>query len=231
MVGKRFRIAVLLVATAVCAVLAGTANASRDRAAGGRSTSTGTAPATTSRRTAPTYAKSQLSGTDINRPGRRLQRPGVPDAARVGRRARPRPHGRPRVALYAAKGVLQPMDSCVADVKNQYRVGAIKAMTYGGHIYGLPEFTNQMTLIVNQSAFKDCGRAGHRRADEELEAAARDHEEADRSRLERQPDPHRLRPEDRPRSTSRCGPSGSARTSSPRTACKAQLNTRQASPR
>ena len=42
-------------------------------------------------------------------------------------------------------------------MKKQYRVGALKAMTYGGHIYGLPEFTNQITLIVNQSAFKAAG--------------------------------------------------------------------------
>jgi multiple sugar transport system substrate-binding protein len=49
------------------------------------------------------------------------------------------------------------MDSCVKPVKKQYRVGALKAMTYNGHIYGLPEFTNQITLIVNQSAFKSAG--------------------------------------------------------------------------
>ena len=64
---------------------------------------------------------------------------------------------RPRVAQYASKGVLQPMDSCVKPVKKQYRVGAMNAMTYRGHIYGLPEFTNQITLIVNQSAFKAAG--------------------------------------------------------------------------
>ncbi len=34
---------------------------------------------------------------------------------------------------------------------------AIAAMTYKGHVYGLPEFTNQITLIVNQSAFKAAG--------------------------------------------------------------------------
>jgi multiple sugar transport system substrate-binding protein len=30
-------------------------------------------------------------------------------------------------------------------------------MTYGGKVYGVPEFTNQITLIVNQSAFKAAG--------------------------------------------------------------------------
>ena len=71
-------------------------------------------------------------------------------------------------------------------------------MTYNGQIYGLPEFTNQITLIVNQSAFKAAGVADQRGADEELEAAPRDREEADEVRRERQPHPDRLRPEDRP---------------------------------
>ena len=42
-------------------------------------------------------------------------------------------------------------------MKKQYRLGALKAMTYKGHVYGLPEFTNQVTLVVNQSAFKAAG--------------------------------------------------------------------------
>ncbi len=97
------------------------------------------------------------SGTSIQRPAgdfndqvflARLASGDVPDLVRMSR---------PRVAQYASKGVLQPMDSCVKSVKKQYRVGAMNAMTYRGHVYGLPEFTNQITLIVNQSAFKDSG--------------------------------------------------------------------------
>jgi multiple sugar transport system substrate-binding protein len=103
------------------------------------------------------YAKELLSSTTINRPAgdfndqaflTRLASGDIPDLVRMGR---------PRVAQYAAKGVLQPADGCVKTVKSQYRAGALKAMTYGGHIYGLPEFTNQITLIVNQSAFKQAG--------------------------------------------------------------------------
>src|SRR5215207_5852607 len=103
------------------------------------------------------YAKSKLPNTDIKRPAgdfsdqaflTRLASGDVPDLVRMGR---------PRVAQYAAKGVLRQLDACVKPVKGQYRVGALKAMTYGGHVYGLPEFTNQITLLVNQSAFKDAG--------------------------------------------------------------------------
>ena len=157
MVGKKFRLAVLLVATALCAVLAGSANASRDRATAGTLNIYGYGPGDDVQENRATYAKSQLPNTDVNRPAgdfsdqvflTRLASGDVPDLVRMGR---------PRVAVYAAKGVLQPMDSCVASVKKQYRVGALRAMTYGGHIYGLPEFTNQITLITNLSAFKDAG--------------------------------------------------------------------------
>ena len=101
------------------------------------------------------FAKARLPNTDINRPAgdfndqaflTRLASGDVPDLVRMGR---------PRVAQYAAKGVLRPMTACVKPVRAQYRVGALKAMTYKGQIYGLPEFTNQITMIVNQSAFKD----------------------------------------------------------------------------
>jgi multiple sugar transport system substrate-binding protein len=103
------------------------------------------------------YAKDQLAGTTINRPAgdfndqsflTRLASGDVPDLVRMPRTS---------IAGYAARGVLQNVDACVAPVKAQYRAGAMKSMTYAGHIYGLPEFTNQITLIVNQSAFKSSG--------------------------------------------------------------------------
>src|SRR5919112_2097860 len=81
------------------------------------------------------YAKDKLPGVDINRPAgdfndqaflTRLASGDVPDVVRMGR---------PRVAQYAAKGVLRTMDSCVTKaVRAQYRAGAMKAMTYKGHI-------------------------------------------------------------------------------------------------
>jgi multiple sugar transport system substrate-binding protein len=103
------------------------------------------------------YAASQLNGVTINRQApnfddqvflTQLASGSVPDLVRMSR---------PSVGQYAAKGVLQPVDSCVADVKSQYRAGALKAMSWKGHIYGLPEFTNQVTLIVNTSAFASAG--------------------------------------------------------------------------
>src|SRR3954454_21613126 len=148
----------LVVAAAVAAaVLAGTAGARTDRTTAGTLNIYGYGPGDDIQENRATYAAGQLSGTTINRPAgdfqdqvflTQLASGQVPDLVRMQRSS---------VAQYAAKGVLQPMDACVKPVKAQYRVGALKAMTYGGHIYGLPEFTNQITLIVNQSAFKSAG--------------------------------------------------------------------------
>jgi multiple sugar transport system substrate-binding protein len=158
MEGRKKRLAVLLVvAAAIAAVIAGTAGAKTDGAAAGTLNIYGYGPGDDVQENRATYAKNQLSDTTINRPAgdfndqvflTRLASGDVPDLVRMPRNA---------LALYAAKGVLQPVDQCVASVKSQYRAGAMKAMTWNGHIYGLPEFTNQITLIVNQSAFKAAG--------------------------------------------------------------------------
>src|SRR3954453_8011086 len=147
---------------ALCAVVAvGIANAKstgKTAAAAGSLSIYGFGPGDDVQENRAAYAKDLLKRTRINRPAgdfndqaflTRLASGDVPDLVRMGR---------PRIAQYAAKGVLQPMDSCLTKaVRAQYRVGAIKAMTYKGHIYGLPEFTNQITMIVNQSAFKQSG--------------------------------------------------------------------------
>jgi multiple sugar transport system substrate-binding protein len=158
MQGHRKRIAVVLaLAAALSAIVAGSAVARSDKAGAGTLNIYGYGPGDDVQENRAKYAAGVMSGTTINRPAgdfndqvflARLASGDVPDLVRMSR---------PRVAQYAAKGVLQPMDSCVKSVKKQYRLGAMNAMTYKGHVYGLPEFTNQITLIVNQSAFKDAG--------------------------------------------------------------------------
>jgi multiple sugar transport system substrate-binding protein len=155
------RSAAALAVVALCGVVtvafANAKPAGKTRAAAGTLNIYGFGPGDDVQENRAAYAKDLLSSTTINRPAgdfndqaflTRLASGDVPDLVRMGR---------PRVAQYAAKGVLQPVDTCVKTVKGQYRKGALKAMTYGGHIYGLPEFTNQITMIVNQSAFKDAG--------------------------------------------------------------------------
>jgi multiple sugar transport system substrate-binding protein len=158
MEGRNKRWAILLVVAAVfAAVIAGTAGARVDAKSAGTLNIYGYGPGDDVQENRAAYAAQQLSGTTINRPAgnfddqvflTRLASGDVPDLVRMGRNA---------VGIYAAKGVLQPVDACVKDVAKQYRAGAMKAMTWKGHIYGLPEFTNQVTLVINADAFKQAG--------------------------------------------------------------------------
>jgi multiple sugar transport system substrate-binding protein len=158
MEGHRKRLAVLLaVAAALSAVVVTSAIAHSVKSGAGTLNIYGYGPGDDVQENRAKYAAGVLSSTNVSRPAgdfndqvflARLASGDVPDLVRMSR---------PRVAQYASKGVLQPMDSCVKSVKKQYRAGAMNAMTYKGHVYGLPEFTNQITLIVNQSAFKDAG--------------------------------------------------------------------------
>ena len=156
--GTRKRLAVLLVcAGALAAIVATGAVARTSHTSAGTLNIYGYGPGDDVQENRATYAASQLAGTTISRPPgdfddkvflTQLASGQVPDLVRMTR---------PRVAGYAAKGVLQPVDACVKPVQKEYRVGALRGLTYNKHVYGLPEFTNQITLIVNQSAFKDAG--------------------------------------------------------------------------
>ena len=159
MEGHRKRLVVLLVcAAALAAAIAGTAIATSNVKGAGTLNIYGYGPGDDVQENRATYAAGQLQGTNINRPAgdfndqvflARLASGDVPDLVRMTRA---------RIAQYAAKGVLQPMDSCLTKaVRKPYRVGAMSAMTYKKHVYGLPEFTQPVILYINQSAFKSAG--------------------------------------------------------------------------
>jgi multiple sugar transport system substrate-binding protein len=159
MEGRRKRVlAVLLAALAIAAIAVSAAGARSNKASAGTLNIYGFGPGDDVQENRAAYANAQLQGTTINRPAgdfndqvflTRLASGDVPDLVKMPR---------PSMALYAAKGVLQPVNSCVSpSLIKQYRAGAIKAMTWKGKLYGLPEFTNQVTMIVNQSAFKSAG--------------------------------------------------------------------------
>jgi multiple sugar transport system substrate-binding protein len=68
--------------------------------------------------------------------------------------------GRGDIGTYAARGALVPLGNCfrreginAAD----YRKAALAEVTYKGQIYGAPEFTNQITIIVNNDAAQKAG--------------------------------------------------------------------------
>jgi len=159
MEGRKKRYAILLVVVAAfAAVIAGTAGARVDTKSAGTLDIYGYGPGDDVQENRAAYAASQLSGVTIKREApsfddqaflTRLASNDVPDLVRMGR---------PSLAFYAAKGVIQPVNSCVSPaLAKQYRAGAIKAMTWKGKLYGLPEFTNQVTLVVNKSALAASG--------------------------------------------------------------------------
>ncbi|HKY12460.1 MAG TPA: extracellular solute-binding protein, partial [Gaiellaceae bacterium] len=67
---------------------------------------------------------------------------------------------RDRIGTYAARNALQPLTNCIRsesiDTK-QYRQAALKEVTYQNRIYAIPEFTNQITLIVNNDVARQAG--------------------------------------------------------------------------
>ncbi len=67
---------------------------------------------------------------------------------------------RNKIGTYIARGVLEPLDDCIArsgfDTSVFYDA-AKKDVTVDGHMYGLPEFYNTRVWIINNKAFKDAG--------------------------------------------------------------------------
>jgi multiple sugar transport system substrate-binding protein len=68
--------------------------------------------------------------------------------------------GRDSVGTYAARGALVPLGNCFNREnieRKQYRAAALSQVTYKGQIYAAPEFTNQITLIVNNNVANQAG--------------------------------------------------------------------------
>ena len=64
------------------------------------------------------------------------------------------------LGTYAAKGALLPLTSCIRAQHinmGDFTKGAQAMVTYGGTVYGLPEFTQDRTLIVNDAAVREAG--------------------------------------------------------------------------
>ena len=67
---------------------------------------------------------------------------------------------RDKVGTYAAKNALLPLANCIRSEnidRNQYRAAALREVTYNGQLYAIPEFTNQITIIVNNTVARQAG--------------------------------------------------------------------------
>jgi multiple sugar transport system substrate-binding protein len=59
---------------------------------------------------------------------------------------------RAKVGTYAAKGAFVPLTSCISKQKintKQYRIPAMNQITYKGKVYGIPEFYDVRTILVD----------------------------------------------------------------------------------
>ncbi len=68
--------------------------------------------------------------------------------------------GRSDIGTYAARGALVPLGNCFraeGTDRDQYRKAALAEVTYRGQLYGAPEFTNQITIIVNDDVANASG--------------------------------------------------------------------------
>lgn len=65
-----------------------------------------------------------------------------------------------RIASWAARGVLRPLDDLIAEAgidTSKYYPAALDEVTYEGQIYGLPQFMDVRGLYVNLDALSDAG--------------------------------------------------------------------------
>lgn len=67
---------------------------------------------------------------------------------------------RQTLGTYAANGTFMPLDECIASHEidmSQYRDVAVQEVTVDGQVYGIPEFFNNLLLIINTKAVEDAG--------------------------------------------------------------------------
>jgi multiple sugar transport system substrate-binding protein len=67
---------------------------------------------------------------------------------------------RDKVGTYAAKGAFLPLTSCIKSQKinmKQYRIPAVNELTYKGKVYGIPEFYDVRTILVDNNVLDMAG--------------------------------------------------------------------------
>ena len=70
---------------------------------------------------------------------------------------------------FARDGLLLPVDALLADARPRYLASTLEDLTFGGHVYGFPMYSNVAIITYNKQIFKDAGLArAPRSMDEEL---------------------------------------------------------------
>ena len=107
------------------------------------------------------YAKSKLSGLsikidatafDAQKFTTRAASGTVPDVVQIDRRY---------VATYAAQDLIKPLDSCFTahgiDPKKQYYPSVVDDVTYGGHVWAVPQFYQPPAIMLNKRVMDEAG--------------------------------------------------------------------------
>ena len=150
-------LAPVLVLACLCAIAAGCGGSAKKGAAAGGPTGAGqtltvygfgsgdeianTRAALAAKAVAPAKVKNPSGGFDDQQFLAQVASGNVPDLVYLDRQ---------KVGTYAAKGALQPVDVCGIDL-SRFRKPAVDEVTYGGKVYGVPEFYDNRTLIVNDA--------------------------------------------------------------------------------
>jgi multiple sugar transport system substrate-binding protein len=64
------------------------------------------------------------------------------------------------LSTYAVRGALTPLTECIDSMgidMSQYREVAVNEVTVDGEVYGIPQFYNNIMLIINTQALEDAG--------------------------------------------------------------------------
>jgi multiple sugar transport system substrate-binding protein len=148
---KALALAALLASIAVVAVTASLASAHSTKASAGTLNIMGFGTGDDVAETRAAIATKAVGGT-VNRPSG-----GFNDQQFLAAVASGNPPDlvyldRQKVGTYAAKGAFMPLTSCIKsqhiDMK-QYRQAAVNEVTYKGQIYGIPEFYDVRTILVD----------------------------------------------------------------------------------
>jgi multiple sugar transport system substrate-binding protein len=105
-------------------------------------------------------ATAALGGTTVNRPSGSFNDQQFLAAVASGNPPDLVYLDRQKVGTYAAKGAFLPLTSCISSQKintKQYRIPAMNEITYKGKIYGIPEFYDVRTILVDNNVLDMAG--------------------------------------------------------------------------
>jgi multiple sugar transport system substrate-binding protein len=150
---KVLALASLLASIAVVAVTAGFASAHSTKTNGGTLNIMGFGKGDDVAESRAAIASAAVGGT-VNRPSGSFNDQQFLAAIASGNAPDLVYMSRDKVGTYAAKGALLPLSSCIKSQKinmKQYRQAAVNEVTYKNKVYGIPEFYDVRTILIDNS--------------------------------------------------------------------------------